>query len=254
MARTLHLSDTQFRIGAWLRIAHGWPGAVQGGGAVSRAAASPALRVGPEDLERPRPPGAPAKLAHVVFKTPRLSEMADWYTLLLDGMVVFGDKRICFITYDEEHHRVALIKVPGPLKLPGVVWKIHRKFWGFDHVAFTYDRLETLVGTHRRLADAGVHPVWCINHGPTTSMYYEDPDGNRVELQVDNFATNRELMDWLSGGEFATNPIGVEFDPDVLERLLASGVPATRLTARGSAPPDGRTARAGLRTLRWKTL
>jgi catechol 2,3-dioxygenase-like lactoylglutathione lyase family enzyme len=221
---------------------------------VSPDAPHQALKVGPEDLERPRRPGAPAKLAHVVFKTPRLSEMAAWYTLLLDGMVVFGDKRICFITYDDEHHRVALIKVPRPLKIPGVVWKVHRKFWGFDHVAFTHDHLATLVKTYRRLADAGIHPVWCINHGPTTSMYYEDPDGNRIELQVDNFATNRDLMDWLSGSEFEKNPIGVEFDPDVLERLVICGVPTAQLTARGSAPPDGRKARAGLRTLRWKTL
>ncbi|MDT5106575.1 MAG: hypothetical protein QOI25_4088 [Mycobacterium sp.] len=221
---------------------------------MSPTARHPALKVGPEDLERGRRPGAPAMLAHIVFKTPRLAEMSDWYALLLDGMVVFGDKRISFITYDDEHHRVALIKLPRVLKIPGAVWKIHRKFWGFDHVAFTYDRFESLVSTYRRLADAGIHPVWCINHGPTTSMYYEDPDGNRVELQVNNFATNRALMDWLSGGEFEKNPIGVEFDPDVLERLLTSGVPTAELTPRGSAPPDGRKARAGLRTLRWKTL
>lgn len=226
----------------------------EGGVAVSPATRHPALRVGPQELERGRRPGAPAKLAHVVFKTPRLSEMSDWYTLLLDGIVVFGDRRICFITYDDEHHRVALIKVPRVLKIPGAVWKVRRKFWGFDHVAFTYDRFESLVSNYRRLADSGIHPTWCINHGPTTSMYYEDPDGNRVELQVDNFATNADLLEWLSGGDFEKNPIGVEFDPDVLERLVISGVPMTLLTTRGSATPTGRKARAGLRALRWKTL
>jgi catechol-2,3-dioxygenase len=25
-----------------------------------------------------------------------------------------------------------------------------------------------------------------FNHGLTTSLYYRDPDGNKVELQVDN--------------------------------------------------------------------
>ena len=30
-------------------------------------------------------------------------------------------------------------------------------------------------------------PVRTINHGPTVSMYYKDPDGNQVELQVDVF-------------------------------------------------------------------
>jgi catechol-2,3-dioxygenase len=212
------------------------------------------LKVTPEELERAPRAGAPTKLAHVVFKTPRLPEMIDWYTSVLDGMVVFSDKRISFITYDHEHHRVALVKVPGLLRIPSRVGRFRRKFWGLDHIAFTYGRLEDLVATYRRLADAGIDPVWCINHGPTTSIYYEDPDGNRVELQVDNFATNQELMNWLASGEFEENPIGVEFDPSVLERLLAAGVPASQLAQRGSAPPDGRPARAGLRTLRWKTL
>jgi catechol 2,3-dioxygenase-like lactoylglutathione lyase family enzyme len=219
-------------------------------------ATHPALRVRvrPEDLDQPPRAGAPNKLAHVVYKTPRLQQMVDWYTQVLDGVVVFADKRIAFVTYDQEHHRVAFIKVPRVLRIPGVVWKMRRKFWGVDHVAFSYDRLETLVSTYRRLSTAGIEPVWCINHGPTTSMYYEDPDGNRIELQVDNFATNHELLGWLAGGEFEKNPIGVEFDPNVLGRLLAAGTPVAALTRRGSAPPDGRRPRAGLRTLRWKTL
>jgi catechol 2,3-dioxygenase-like lactoylglutathione lyase family enzyme len=208
----------------------------------------------PLDLERYRRRGAPDKLAHVVFKTPRIVEMIDWYTTVLDAVVVFADKRIAFLTYDQEHHRIALIKVPRPLRIPGAVWKVHRKFFGVDHIAFTYEGLADLIATHRRLADAGIEPVWCINHGPTTSMYYEDPDGNRIELQVDNFATNRELLGWLAGGEFDKNPIGVEFDPVVLERLAAAGTPVEVLTKRGSAPPPDRPARAGLHTLRWKTL
>ena len=197
---------------------------------------------------------APQKLAHVVFKTPRIDEMVDWYTTVLDAAVVFADKRITFLAYDQEHHRIALIKVPGLLRIPGRVWKVHRKFYGVDHIAFTHDRLPDLTATYRRLADAGIEPVWCINHGPTTSMYYEDPDGNRIELQVDNFDTNSELLDWIAGGEFAKNPIGVEFDPDVLERLVVAGKPTEVLIKRGSAPPPDRPARAGLRTLRWKTL
>jgi catechol-2,3-dioxygenase len=208
----------------------------------------------PLDLDQTRRPAAPTKLAHIVFKTPRIAEMIDWYTMVLDAVVVFTDKRIAFLTYDQEHHRIALIKVPRLLRIPGLVWKVHRKFFGVDHVAFTYEQLPDLIAAHRRLAEAGIEPVWCINHGPTTSMYYEDPDGNRIELQVDNFATNRELVDWLRGGEFDKNPIGVEFDPVVLERLAAAGTPVEVLVRPGSAPPPDRRARAGLRTLRWKTL
>jgi catechol 2,3-dioxygenase-like lactoylglutathione lyase family enzyme len=221
---------------------------------MSALAEQRALRVRREDLTKEPRLGAPNKLAHIVYKTPRPQEMIDWYTEVLDAVLVFANKRIAFLTYDDEHHRIALIKVPWLLRIPGAVWQVYRKFWGFDHVAFAYRRLDQLVATYRRLAHVGIEPVWCINHGPTTSMYYEDPDGHRIELQVDNFASTEQLLDWLSGEEFERNPIGVEFDPKVLERLLAVGVPASALMKRGSAPPDGQPARAGRRTLRWKTL
>jgi catechol-2,3-dioxygenase len=223
-------------------------------GRTESTARSTALRVSVEDLHSLPRPNGPARLAHLVFKTPRLAEMIDWYSTVLDAVIVFRDRRVAFLTYDGEHHRVALIRLPRILRIPGAVWSLHRKVWGFDHAAFSYAGIEDLVATYRRLSDAGIEPVWCINHGPTTSMYYEDPDGNRIELQVDNFDRVEELLDWMESGEFAKNAIGVEFDPDVLERLVHAGVPRAELIRRGSAPPDGRRPRSGLRTIRWKTL
>jgi hypothetical protein len=64
-----------------------------------------------------------------------------------------------------------------------------------------------------RLRDRGIRPFFCVNHGPTTSMYYRDPDGNRVELQIDNFATAEEGQAWMHSEAFDRNPIGVEYDP-----------------------------------------
>lgn len=213
-----------------------------------------AIRVGAEALDLLPRQYAPAKLAHVVIKTPRPDKILNWYATVLDGIVVFRDKQVGFMTYDEEHHRVAVIGVPGVFRVPLLLGRYHRKFLGIDHTAFTYESLEALVVNYRRLADLGIRPVWCINHGPTTSMYYEDPDGNRIELQHDNFTTNDELIAWMDGGDFDKNPIGVEFDPDVLERKMKAGVPTNELVERGSAPPDGRKAREGMKNIRWKTL
>ncbi|MCX2714032.1 VOC family protein [Mycolicibacterium sp. J2] len=213
-----------------------------------------ALKVTPQDLENMKQPNAPAAVAHIVFKTPRPEAMAQWYGKVLDAIVTFQDRRLTFLTYDNEHHRIALIRTPALLKIPGQLWRLHRKFWGVDHIAFTYPTLKALTTNYLRLANSGIYPVWCINHGPTTSMYYEDPDGNRLELQVDNFIDNEDLLNWLEGGEFADNPIGVEFDPDELARLVDSDVPTAELVRRGSAPPCGRQPRAGTRTIRWKTL
>jgi hypothetical protein len=90
------------------------------------------------------------------------------------------------------------------------------------------------VHTYERLKAAGIRPEFTINHGPTTSMYYFDPDKNQVELQVDNVPEER-FAEYFENGEFAANPIGVKFDPDRLAERFRAGVPETELLKR----PDG---------------
>lgn len=54
-------------------------------------------------------------------------------------------------------------------------------------------------------------------------MYYIDPDGNRIETQVDNFETADEANEFMASEAFAVNPIGTDFDPEELVRRLESG-------------------------------
>ena len=58
----------------------------------------------------------------------------------------------------------------------------------------------------------------------------------QVELQIDNFASDEELQAWMRSGAFAKNPIGVEFDPEVLAARLERGDPLAELIQQGSAP------------------
>ncbi len=172
---------------------------------------------------------APTKLAHIVRRTSRLDEMVAWYETVLGADVVHSDGILAFLTYDDEHHRIAIAGIPG-LEKPS------EQAAGTDHVAFSHADLGDLLYTYARLRDAGITPYWCINHGPTTSMYYKDPDGNRVELQVDNFPTAEETNRWIRSGDFAANPIGVVFDPEELLARYRSGEPIERLTARPPLP------------------
>ena len=55
---------------------------------------------------------ASPKFAHVVFRTGQAKEMRDWYCDLLDAHVVYEDEALTFMTYDDEHHRVALLHPP----------------------------------------------------------------------------------------------------------------------------------------------
>ncbi|MCW5735447.1 MAG: VOC family protein [Enhydrobacter sp.] len=178
----------------------------------------------------------PTKLAHIVLRTTDKRALLDWYVAVLGGAIVFENEFIGFMTYDDEHHRVAVIQMPDLKKSEGLAPGLH-------HVAFTYAGLRDLLATFARLKERGIVPRYCINHGPTTSMYYEDPDGNRVELQIDNFATMAQANDWIRSPAFEENPIGVDFDPDELLARFQAGEPEAVLKKRPDIGPRGLTVR-----------
>jgi catechol-2,3-dioxygenase len=172
---------------------------------------------------------APVQLAHIVRRTSRFEAMLQWYQTVLAAQVVHSDGILAFLSYDDEHHRIAIAQIPGLEDQPPMAA-------GTDHVAFTHADLGDLLYTYARLKSEGIEPYWCINHGPTTSMYYKDPDGNRVELQVDNFPTAEETNRWMHSGDFAANPIGVVFDAENLLARYKAGEPVEKLTMRPPLP------------------
>lgn len=174
----------------------------------------------------------PAKLAHIVLRSnKRFEEMAEWYRHALNAQYVHKDAMLAFLTYDEEHHRIAVANVPDMVDRPsGTV--------GVDHVAFTFASLSELLLTYERLKASGILPILSINHGATTSIYYEDPDRNRVELQVDNFRDFAEFAEFLKTGAMQRNSIGVAFDPDEMLAALRSGTPAEELQRYQEGPLD----------------
>jgi catechol 2,3-dioxygenase-like lactoylglutathione lyase family enzyme len=180
---------------------------------------------------RPIEPEAivPDGFAHFVLRTSNLEEMRHWYRTVLNAEVVHDNGQLCFMTYDEEHHRLALINVPG-LHAPDAT------SWGLAHVAYSFKTLRQLLATYVRLRNEGILPVRPINHGPTVSLYYQDPDGNAVEFQVDAFSTKAEAASYFQSAEFKENPIGVRIDPEELVRAYEAGVPEKELMRR----PKGR--------------
>jgi len=178
-------------------------------------------------LRRPLEPEAisPAIFAHFVVRSSNLPAMRQWYQTVLNARVVFDDGNICFLTYDDEHHRLAIVNVPG-LTAPDA------QSWGLAHLAYGYRTLGELLATYRRLKVAGILPYRPINHGPTVSLYYRDPDGTAIELQVDAFATKEAAAGFMQTDAFRQNPIGVAFDPEELARAYEAGVPEADLLRR----------------------
>lgn len=175
---------------------------------------------------------SPIKLAHVVFRTSRFDEMIAWYKLVLNATSAFESPGIAFLAYDDEHHRVAFINMPNLSEQPAGQAGVH-------HVAFTYDDLQTLLDNHDRLKEHGIEPIWPVNHGPTTSLYYADPDGNQLEFQVDNYDTVEEAGEFFFSDQFAINPIGVDVDPEKLRERLAAGEGENTVKLREQSGPRG---------------
>ena len=158
---------------------------------------------------------SPVKLAHIVIRTPRYADSIAWLGTVLGAEVRHQNDFLCFLTYDDEHHRLAIVSMPH-------LAENDRKAAGLEHVAFTHADLDALLSTYERLAKKGIMPIAPIHHGMTLSMYYADPDGNQVELQVD--AMNpAEAEAFMASDVFAANPIGIKFDPADLVARRAGG-------------------------------
>ena len=92
-----------------------------------------------------------------------------------------------------------------------------------QHVAFEVHNFDELLGTYVRLKGLGILPVWAADHGLATAFYYQDPDRNIVEINVNHL---RQRMD----GDGTHEDRGP----------LREGVRRSREDARG--PQEGRIA------------
>jgi len=186
----------------------------------------------------------PIKFAHVVYMTRRFDQMVAWYRDVFEADVVYENPALAFLTYDDEHHRFAFANLdllkPGTGKSAGDRGEI-----GVNHVAYTYASAADLLNTYARLKRAGILPYWPVHHGTTMSLYYADPDGNRMELQVD-CGTVQEAIAWMKSPAFAANPIGVLYDPDALLARLEAGENSDALLAVPAGAPSPIPAAHGL--------
>ena len=174
----------------------------------------------------------PVKFAHVVYMTRRYEAMIAWYRGVFEAEIVNMDPALAFLTYDDEHHRFAFANLD--LLKPDGGDADDRGQIGVNHVAYTYANVADLLATYERLKAAGIHPYWPVHHGTTLSLYYADPDGNRMEFQVD--ACNAE-----EGKTFLAatdNPVGVLFDPEALVARMRAGEAEEALLVQPAGGPS----------------
>ncbi len=171
----------------------------------------------------------PARLHHVNLKTTKFEEMRDFYTLLLGIHPVAEVGTYGWYAYDMANHRIALMH--EPIFTPRVPCSA-----GMHHVAFEYDSINDLMHTYQRLKRVDVVPALTMNHGMTTSYYYRDPDGNYVEMQVDNFGSDPSKgVAFMHTAPFLTNPIGVPINPETYLAAWQKGATLSELHQRSYA-------------------
>ena len=193
------------------------------------------------------------RLQHYGLTTGNLDAMVDWYRKVL-GMNVNHRSAVpagaphgppfsafAFISNDEVDHRVVLFEVPGVVADPEKARHMH-----LQHVAFNYETLDELLGTFLRLKGLGILPLWAADQGVGTSFYYQDPDQNIVELNINNYGS-----DWTATEYMRTSPVSAAqpapVDPDKLVTARKTGASPWELHERALAgelvpkqPPDPR--------------
>jgi catechol-2,3-dioxygenase len=181
-------------------------------------------------------------LSEIVLKTSRFEAMRNWYVDALgkepflernpeqkggkDGKFLrASDVRLCFIRLHMQFPHfeyLGIFEVPN-LKSQGT------SDAGLHHVQFRHSSLKALFERYERLKSGNVRPHRTANHGPGTSFYYFDPDGNNVEFSAPNFKTEVESLAFFESEGFRNNPSGIEIDADAYVDRFNSGVPQAEL-------------------------
>lgn len=149
---------------------------------------------------------------HTTLMTLKLDEMIEFYEKVVGLEPVYYSPGGAWLTNDEANHRIALLALPG---LQAPVDKGHTA--GLHHTAFEYADFDQWLDNYVRLREEAIAPFLNLDHGMTMSMYYQDPEGNGVEIQVDAFGSWAKGKQWMwASEEFGENPIGRPFDPELL--------------------------------------
>ena len=122
----------------------------------------------------------PFSFSHMGMFVADIARMRDFYTRVLGFTATdrgaLGSTKLVFLSRDpREHHQVVLAS-GRPGELP---------FNSINQISFRMAEFAGLREMHRRLAAENVRELYPVSHGNALSVYFLDPEGNRIELFVD---------------------------------------------------------------------
>jgi catechol 2,3-dioxygenase-like lactoylglutathione lyase family enzyme len=172
-------------------------------------------------------PIAPAQLHHIAFRTAGGEQMRAFYLSFLGVHPTLEVEGFAgFYTFDLAHHRLVLFSNPSSMEAAS-------NKTGMHHVAFEHDSVDDLMRVYQRLKRKGILPQFAMNHGPTVSFYYQDPDRNVIELQIDNFGPDpRKSLEVMYALQSSPNPLGVILNPETYLAAWQAGATLAQLHQR----------------------
>lgn len=163
------------------------------------------------------------QITEVVLQTARWQEMKDWYSAFLGVEPFLETETLCFRRVSSVHNQLfVLLHFPALQDRPESVT-------GLNHAQFRCNTLGDTLDRYERLKAVGIVPERSVNHGPGTSFYYRDPDGNTMEISGRNFAIEAEARAYMQSDAFQRNPRGVAIDPDDFVAKFRNGIPQAEL-------------------------
>src|SRR5262245_31642111 len=108
------------------------------------------------------------------------ARMEDFYTRVLGFAVtdrgVLGSISLVFLSRDPRDHHQIVLAAGRPAD---------GGFNPINQISFRMADLGGLREMHRRLEGEGVRELAAVSHGNALSLYFKDPEGNRIELFID---------------------------------------------------------------------
>jgi catechol 2,3-dioxygenase-like lactoylglutathione lyase family enzyme len=181
----------------------------------------------------------PPQFSEVILKTSRFAELKDWYETVTDVKAFFvrddatkatwaGAWNIAFIRIFSDH---PYTQVLGIFEVPVLTGRADSQKGtpGMHHMQLRHASLDHLFSRYEDLRARGITPMRSFNHGPGTSFYYHDPDGNTVELSSANFVNEADYLAYFRSASYAKNISGIEIDPAEFVARFRAGTPQEEL-------------------------
>ena len=121
-----------------------------------------------------------AKIGHVHLKVSDLDRAIAFYSGVLGFEVMQHSPQAAFLSAGGYHHHIGLNTWESAGGTPPPYGHT-----GLYHTAFLYPDRAQLADAFRRVVEAGVEITGSADHGGSEAIYFNDPDGNGVEIYHD---------------------------------------------------------------------